>query len=221
MSEVNFKNYDVSVVLTLFNSRKYYMDAVNSVLKQTFPNWELIIVDDGSSDEIEIDLFPLLKANDNFKYLRHSNRKHPLSLNSGIAVSSGKYITFLDSDDEYLPVHLEERVNLFSENASIDLISSPALLVGEQKNFYVPDVKDISRMIHIDECIIGGTLFGKREVFNELGGFRNIYSHDSDFYERANERFNVFGFDSRTYVYKRNNPESVTNLMMKDIDEYK
>lgn len=217
--EVNLNNFDVSVILTLFNSRKYFRKAVDSVLKQTYTNIELIIVDDGSSDEVENELFPLLKKHDNFKYLRHSNRKHPLSLNSGIRISSGKFITFLDSDDEFLPEHLEERVKLFLENTNIDLIHSPALLEGEEKNFFVPDANNLSRMIHLDECIIGGTLFGKREVFTELGGFRNIYSHDSDFFERANEKFNVFRFDLRTYVYNRDNPVSVTNLMMKNIDE--
>jgi len=219
--EINRNKVDVSVILTVFNSRRYFTNAINSVLNQTYRNYELIIIDDGSSDEIETDLIPLLKVNDNFKYIRHSNRKHPLSLNTGLRLASGKFVTFLDSDDEYMPFHLHERINFFSENKNTDLIYSPALLIGDEKDFYVPDAKDKTKRIHIDDCIIGGTLFGKSEVFIALGGFRNIYSHDSDFFQRAKEKFNVMRFDLKSYIYKRNNPESITNIMMKEINEHR
>ena len=96
--ETEINKYDVSVILTLFNSRQTFRRALESVLMQTYKNIELIIVDDGSTDDIENELFPLLKANPALKYIRHSNRKHPLSLNTGIMNSTGKYILFLDSD---------------------------------------------------------------------------------------------------------------------------
>lgn len=210
-------NPEVSVILTLYNSRKYFFNAVNSVMNQTFKDLELIIVDDGSSDETEADLFHLLKKNDNFKYIRHSNRKHPLSLNTGLRISIGNYITFLDSDDEYLPDHLSLRVNFLNENSDVDLLYSPAVLIGEENEFYVPDAIDKSKLIHLDECVIGGTLFGRKTVFTELGGFRNIYSHDSDFVMRAKNKFNVRYFDNRTYIYNRINPDSITNQLRKNL----
>ncbi|MBK8552012.1 MAG: glycosyltransferase family 2 protein [Ignavibacteria bacterium] len=215
--ETDTGKYDVSVILTLFNSKKVFKRALNSVLNQTFKNYELIIIDDGSIDGTEQDLFPYLKDNSHFKYIRHSNRKHPLSLNAGIINSTGKFITFIDSDDEYKPTHLEERASYFFENPEIDLIHSPAALIGDEDDFYVPDVNDNSKLIHLKDCIIGGTLFGKRKVFEELGGFRNIYSHDSDFYSRAVIKFNVKLFDSPTYVYYRNNPDSVISKLKEKI----
>ena len=215
---LNLKEIDVSVILTLFNSRKFFYNAFDSLSKQTFSNFELIIVDDGSTDNIEDEIFPILMQNDNYKYIRHSNRKHPLSLNTGIAVSSGRYITFLDSDDEYAPEHLELRVKLFYANPEIDLINSPALLVGEEKDFFVPDANEQDKLIHLNDCIIGGTLFGKKEVFTDLGGFRNLYSHDSEFYQRAKEKYDVRFFDSRTYIYHRDNPESVINILKRKVN---
>ncbi len=212
---INLKKYEVSIILTLFNSINFFQRALNSVINQSFFNWELIIVDDGSVDSIEQELFPFLKSNGNFKYVRHSNRKHPLSLNTGLQLSSGKYITFLDSDDEYGTNHIEERVNYFKKNNDVDLIYSPATIIGDEKDFFVPDARDTSSLIHINECIIGGTLFGKREVFESLEGFKNIYSHDSEFYERAMLRFKVLRYDSSSYIYHRSNPDSVTNKLMK------
>lgn len=219
--ETDTGKYDVSVILTLFNSRKVFKRALNSVLNQTFKNYELIIIDDGSTDGTEEEIFQYLKVNSNFKYIRHSNRKHPLSLNAGIINSTGKFITFIDSDDEYKPTHLEERVSYFLKNPEVDLIHSPAALIGDEEDLYVPDVNDNSNLIHLKDCIIGGTLFGKRNVFEELRGFRNIYSHDSDFYNRAFPRFNVKLFDSPTYVYYRNNPDSVISKLKEKINEHR
>ncbi|MEP7146813.1 MAG: glycosyltransferase family 2 protein, partial [bacterium] len=80
--------YEVSIILTLFNSKNYYLRSIDSILKQTFKNYELVIVDDGSTDNIENEIFSCLKLYKNFKYIRHSNRGHPLSLNSGIISST-------------------------------------------------------------------------------------------------------------------------------------
>ncbi len=73
---------------------------------------------------------------------------------------------------------------------------SSATIIGDRTDCYVPDANDRNKLIHLDDCIIGGTFFGKRKVFEELGGFKNIYSHDSDFYNRASGKFNVRKFDS-------------------------
>ncbi len=213
---VNDKNqFEVSVVLAAFNASEYIERSINSVLRQSFTNTELIIVDDGSTDNTSQVLKPFLEKYDCIKYLRHSNRGHPLSLNAGMSISSGRYITFIDSDDEYSDNHIRERVAFMNSHPEIDLIHSPATLVGDPDDFYVPDAKDKSRLIHINECILCGTLFGKREVFFDVNGFRNIYSHDSDFVSRVKEKFRIAEFDLPSYIYYRDNPNSVTSLLKK------
>lgn len=213
--KIDENEYSVSVILTLFNSKKFYKRAIDSLGKQVFKGFEVVIVDDGSTDGIETELIPFLKSNPNYKYIRHSNRKHPLSLNTGIKCSSGRFITFLDSDDEYLPTHLEERFKYFTENPNTDLIYSSALLIGNEEDFYVPDANDKNKLIHLNNCIIGGTFFGKRKVFEELDGFKNMYSHDFDFYNRVidSAKYKTVKMDSPTYKYYRNNPESIISKM--------
>ncbi len=213
----NDTKYEVSVILTLFNSKEYFRRAMASVLNQTFKNYELVIVDDGSTDSIENEIFQFLKLNNNLSYIRHSNRGHPLSLNTGIRNSSANLITFLDSDDEYKPHHLEERVKYFASNDSIDLIYSPATLIGDEKDFFVPDARDTNKLIHLSDCVIGGTFFGKREIFEELDGFENTYSHDSEFFERAQNKFVIMKYNSPTYIYYRNNPGSIIGKLKKNI----
>lgn len=211
------RNFQVTVILTLFNSRIFYKRALASVLGQSFSDIEIIIVDDGSNDSIETELIPFVKYNENIKYLRHSNRKQPLSLNSGILISSGVYITFLDSDDEYKQDHIQERINFMNRNINIDLICSGAEFIGNEEDMLVPDANDLNKMIHVKDCIMLGTLFGKRKVFFELDGFKDIYSHDSDFFKRAEQKFNTSRLDSESYIYYRDNPDSLINKLKKEI----
>lgn len=205
----------VSVILATYNSSGFLHRSVSSVLRQSYPNTELIIVDDGSTDNTFELLLPFMKENNNIRYLRHSNRGHPLSLNAGMKISEGRYISFLDADDEYSEQHIRLRVEHLRESGG-DLLHSPATLVGNEEDFLIPDANDVSKMIHINECAIGGTFFGKKEVFDELGGFNDIYSHDSDFLRRAEERFSVARFEHATYIYHRDNPHSITNSLKQD-----
>lgn len=200
----------VSVILATYNSLQFLPRSVRSVLAQAFTDFELIIVDDGSTDDTARFAVSVSASDERVKYLRHSNRRHPLTLNEGLKLAEGRFITFLDADDEYLPGHLEQRVLYLGSNPDCDLIHSPAVIEGDEESAFVPDANDVSKLIHINDCIIGGTLFGRKEVFDSLGGFRNIYSHDSDFVNRASRHFKVSFLDLRTYVYHRDNPGSVT-----------
>ncbi|MBS1492007.1 MAG: glycosyltransferase family 2 protein [Bacteroidetes bacterium] len=212
--QIEKNKYTVSIILTTYNRKKYLPRAIKSILKQSFKNYEVIIVDDGSDDNSEKIIFSYIKKYSNFKYIRHSNRKNPLSVNTGFLMATGKYITLLDSDDEYNKEHLKLRVDFMNKNKSVDLLHSPAELIGKEKDMYLPDARNKKKLIHINDCIIGATLFGKRDVFINLKGFKDKYSADFDFYKRAiKSGYNVVKFESATYIYYRNLPDSVTNKL--------
>lgn len=199
----------VSVILTVFNREQYLKRCIDSLLLQSFNDWELIAIDDGSQDN-SYKILKAYEANfDKIKVIRQANMKLPLSRNKGISFSLGKYITFLDSDDEYKKNHLLKRVNFMNKNPDIDLIHGGVEIIG---NKYVRDKNNPANFIHLSKCIIGATLFGKRDVFLKLNGFRNInYSEDSDFVERAEKKFNVQMVKYKTYIYHREIPGSITN----------
>ncbi len=200
---------DVSVVLAVYNGAFYLKRCIDSLLAQSFCNWELIAIDDGSSDNSYDILKQYELKNKNIKVVRQRNMKLPLSRNKGITLSSGKFITFLDSDDSYKKDHLLKRINFMNENPSVDLIHGGVKIVGHK---FVRDKNNPGNFIHLSECTIGATLFGKRNVFVDLKGFSNIkYSEDSEFVERAEKFFNVRKVDFKTYIYYRDNPNSITN----------
>ncbi len=201
----------VSIILPTFNREKLISRAIKSVINQSFKNWELIIVDDGSIDNTFFVISKFIETHENIRYIKHSNRKPPLSLNAGILASYGKYVAFLNSDDEYKTDFLLKRINFMEENVDVDLIHGGVEIFGYS---YVKDKNDLSKEIHLSECAIGGTFFGKRNIFFELGGFRNLsYSDDSDFIERAEEKYKIIKIDWPDYIYYRDTPDSIcTNI---------
>jgi glycosyltransferase involved in cell wall biosynthesis len=199
----------ISVVLTVYNRERYLNRAVDSLIDQDFSSWELIAVDDGSNDDSLSILKSYGGAVENIKIIEQENRKLPYSRNKGILASKGKYITFLDSDDEYAAHHLKKRIDYMLEHPETDLIHGGVKIIGDE---YVRDKDDPNKLVHISKCTVGATFFGKRKVFIDLGGFKEIhYSEDSEFLQRAEKVFEVEKIDFKTYIYHRDIPDSITN----------
>jgi len=213
LTRIDKERFIVTVILTVFNRKKKLFRALNSLLSQSYNNYECIIIDDGSTDGIESLLFPFLKTNSNIKYIRHSNRNVDYSLNTGLRLANGRFITFLDSDDEYDNNHLLLRIDYMRKNRETDLIYTSVQLNGKVEDFFVPDAKNKNKLIHLYDCIVGATIFGKSEVFSCLNGFRNMYSYDSDFIKRASEKYIIDKVHLPTYIYYRDSKDSIlTNL---------
>jgi glycosyltransferase involved in cell wall biosynthesis len=97
---------EVSVVIPFFNRAEWLAEAVGSVLAQTYKDFELIVVDDGSTEEVP----PGLLTDPHVRYVRQENRGAAAARNRGIDLSSGRYVAFLDADDLFLPSKLERQV---------------------------------------------------------------------------------------------------------------
>lgn len=199
----------VSIILPAYNREKLLPRAINSVLTQSFNSWELIVIDDGSSDNT----FSVVKAYQEkypyIKYVRHSHRKLPFTMNTGLMLAIGKFVTFLGSDDLYKPDHLELRVSKLENDETIQFLHGGVEVIG---NPYVKDKNDLTKLIHLDDCVIGGTFFGYREIFLENNGFNNIdYSEDSEFFERISGKYNIVKVSYPTYVYYRDTPDSIVS----------
>jgi len=200
---------EISIIMAVYNRAGFLDRSIGSVISQSFTKWELVIVDDGSTDAAFETVNKYLSEYENIKYIKHKNRKLALTRNAGILASSGKYITFLDSDDEYKKEHLELRYNFFLQNPDVDFVHGGVEIIGDP---YVKDKNDFSKSIHLNECAIGGTFFAKRELFLSLNGFFDIpYSEDSELYERAVKIYKIKKVDYPTYIYYRNTPDSICN----------
>jgi glycosyltransferase involved in cell wall biosynthesis len=203
---------EISVVTAVYNRESYISRAVKSLLKQTFTPWELIAINDGSTDESLKILTGFQNNYENIKVVTQNHKNSSESKNTGIKLSQGKYITFLDSDDEFLPTHLENRFNYMTNHPEIDLVHGGVTIIGDS---FVADRNDPNKMITLYNCVIGGTFFGKSKVFRTLGGFNILdYGADSEFLERAQKIFKVKKVIYPTYIYHRETPDSITNKML-------
>jgi glycosyltransferase involved in cell wall biosynthesis len=209
------KQVKISVLMAVYNTDfSYIKRAIDSVLNQDFQDFELIIIDDGSADTNRESLLHYIeKYETKLIYIRHSNRGQSESINRGVLNSIGEFITILDSDDEYKPHHLSSCLREINEK---DLIcSTTETIVDTAEDYYVPDKNDTKKLIHLDETILFGTLFGRKKVFTSFH-FKSGFAADADFYERATTEFRVNKVDLRTYIYHRNIPNSICSTMKKE-----
>ena len=209
------KQVKISVLMAIYNTDfSYIKRAIDSVLIQDFQDFELIIIDDGSTVTNRESLMQYAQKNeDKIVYIRHSNRGQSESINRGVLNSIGEFITILDGDDEYKSNHLSSCLREIKEE---DLIcSTTETIVDTNDDYFVPDKNDLTKLIHLDETILFGTLFGRKKVFSSFS-FKSGFAADADFYERAKTQFRVKKVDLRTYIYHRNIPNSICSTIKKE-----
>ncbi|MCO6461553.1 MAG: glycosyltransferase family 2 protein [Saprospiraceae bacterium] len=205
-------NPAITVIMVTYNRAGYLHRAIQSFLNQTVKDNELIIVDDGSTDNTFDIVCQFMNHHPNIRYMRHTNRNISLSKNAGILNAVGKYITFLDSDDEYKPDYLAKRYAFMEAHPEIDMLEGGVIIIG---NPYVKDRNNPDLDIHLSQCHIGATFFAKSTVFTELDGYDKeiSYSEDSAFWIKANQKYKIHKFDEPGYIYYRNTPGSICNTI--------
>lgn len=116
----------VSAITTFLNGKRFLGEAIASVLAQTYPNWELFLVDDGSTDgATDIAKAYAARYPDRIRYLEHEghrNRGISASRNVGLAAARGEYVAFLDADDVWLPEKLADQVSLLEGQPDVGLM---------------------------------------------------------------------------------------------------
>ena len=204
----------VSVVTPAFNAEKTLVRACRSVDCQSLADWEHIIVDDGSTDESPR-ILAELQGTPRRRTFRTENRGQSAALNFGVRESRGKYVAFLDADDEFLPNHLELRVAQMEAEPELDLLWGGVELVASSSNqVRVPDIERGFGWIDVGECVVQGTLLVRRHVFDKIlfSEDRSIWYQDFDFLRRVKARsYRCKRFEHATYRYYRDSGTSLVD----------
>jgi glycosyltransferase involved in cell wall biosynthesis len=112
----------VSVVIPTFNRSQFIAEATASALNQTYRNIEVIVVDDGSTDDTREVLHTKFSADTRFRYIYQTNQERARARNLGIRVAKGDYIAFLDSDDLWLPTKITSQVEVLTEQPDASMV---------------------------------------------------------------------------------------------------
>jgi len=197
----------ISIIMPTYNRKNTLPRAIQSVLSQTYKNWELIIVDDGSIDNTSELIEEYSKKNKKITYIQNTHKKGVSGArNTGIEKAKGEYIAFLDSDDEWFKHHLEESIRALKENnvnacSSLyyfqekqELINRKAKALQKAIDFCNPVIKKDLIIFNKNLCEFlllhevglfawASTLVLKKELLEDIMGFNEdlLASEDIDF----------------------------------------
>ena len=124
------KNPKVSVVIPAYNHEKYVGEAIQSVLDQTFQDFELIIINDGSTDNTEAEILKF--KDERIRYYMQENRGLSATLNRGIELARGEFFNFLPSDDAFFPEKLEAQLKIFEKDPGLGLVFAYPQLINAE-----------------------------------------------------------------------------------------
>ena len=176
------KEPKVSVCMAMYNASRYLRECIDSILAQTFTDFELLIVDDGSED----DSVSIIESYDDTR-IRLIRNQHDYigSLNILLDEAKGKYIARMDADDVMISERLQLQYDYMESHTSIDLVASGMNYIGSTKQTYEPDITNRClnpKDMLVNCCIAHPTVFVKKDVFKKYNlRYRNEYKYAEDY----------------------------------------
>ena len=209
----------VSIVMVNYNQEKYLGEAIESVLRQTYQNWELILVDDGSTDTSVdiINKYDDCRINPIFL---ESNIHISKATNAGLDKVKGKYIARLDSDDFWRDDKLEKQVDLFEKDEEVKVCFTKLDIVNEKNEIVNDSMSDLYNLYNsrqktrvdwirffffVGNSLIQSSMMYRKEMLDEVGNFKLPYmqSHDFDFFVRLIKKCEFTFLEEPLLCYRR------------------
>lgn len=185
----------VSVLMPVFNGEKYLEDGVKSILSQTFSDFELILVDDGSTDSSLELAEALAKQDSRVKIVKLPEHKNiSVALNAGLEACSGKYVVRADADDWCYPDRLEKQVNFMEENLEVAVsggrieICDESLRFLNYRKYPKTDSRVRKKIFHFSPFAHPATIW-RTDLMKQAGGYNESFevAQDYDLYFRVGQ----------------------------------
>lgn len=210
----------VSVIIPAYNVGPYIEETLQSVFRQTFTDYEVIVVDDGSTDDIKNKIRPYMGK---IKYIYQKNKGLAGARNTGIKVAKGDYIALLDGDDIWLRQYLEEHLKEIEKDSKIGIVFADAFRLQDgkllQKKY--KEINPVPKKIGFSELLRRNFVFGlslvRRKVFSECGLFDESFrcAEDYDMWLRAAKTGYKIGFIDKPLSIYRQRKESLSRNPIK------
>ena len=186
----------ISIIIPTYNQAEYLQEAIESVLNQTYKNIEIIIIDDGSTDNT---LKVVNSFNDNkIIFIQQRNKGASSARNTGIKEANGEYIAFLDSDDLWLKDKLRKQIDFMRENPEVGLLGTGCFqMIDTNKMIYkkiFPHKNEILQKNLIQyNPFIQSSVIVRKDVFNDIGLYDEKFkeSEDYDLWLRIAQKYKI------------------------------
>ncbi|MBI5847477.1 MAG: glycosyltransferase [Nitrospirae bacterium] len=215
----------VSVIILAYNAERFLREAIESILNQSFRNFELLIINDSSTDSTS-DIVTEYEAADS-RVKSHTNPKNmgiPKSRNIGVELARGKYIAWLDSDDIAAPERLQMQVAFFEDQPEYALISSDLEIIDELgctigARIYPHDDKEIRKVLLRYNPFAQPASMLRRSVFDEVGPYCETMHvcEDYDLFLRISGHYRVANIPLPLLKYRMSTIQSKSMLLKKTI----
>jgi len=211
----------VSIVITTYNYADYLRTCLDSVLVQTYENYEIIVINDGSTDHTDEVIAPYLK-NERIKYIKQKNAGQTVAKNNGIRQSSGDFIAFLDADDYWMAEKLKKQLSLFATDQELGVVYTLASWVDENDNprkinAPKPHRGWITNNMIIDNFVPFSSALVKKECFDKAGNFDESLDMgiDWELWLRISKYFKFAYVDERLIAYRVGHPGQMSKKQEK------
>lgn len=208
----------ISIVLPSYNRANYLAQAIESCLAQTYKNFELIIIDDCSSDNSFEVAYGYAARDDRIKAFKNTyNKKLPATLNIGFAEAKGEYLTWISDDNLFEKTALEKMADILDSRCDIGLVYADYTLIDENgivgKRLY----QEPPDYLPIRDCV-GACFLYRAEVAEEVGGYDEemFLVEDYDYWLKCGLVTKLFHIEESLYFY-RAHKESLTQTRKEDI----
>ncbi|WP_250434150.1 glycosyltransferase family 2 protein [Hanstruepera flava] len=209
-------NPKLSIVIPCYNSESTLEDTLRSVFDQDFQQWEAIIVNDGSPDNLESIALSWVKKDSRFKYFKKDNGGLGSARNYGIEKARGQFILPLDSDNKVRPDFVGASINVMYHNEKVAVVYGDAMFFGDKNELWDVGFFDKYRMLqhnYIDACAVI-----RKSVYESIGGYDENLPHqgheDWDFWLRViKSDFTFYYLKQITFDYRVS-----SNSMIKTFD---
>ena len=209
----------ISIVLPVYNGEKYLRESIDSILAQSFPYWELLIMDDCSTDSSSEIAKEYAKADPRIHYYRNeANLRLPKNLNKGFSLAKGNYLTWTSDDNRYKPQALEVMYNKLQETNAGFAFATCRVIDDEGKEIEYITVNSSSAVDILGRNSVGACFLYTREVYEKIGDYDAELElvEDYDYWQRIFAKFKVVPISDILYEY-RWHKDALSSTMRKDI----
>jgi glycosyltransferase involved in cell wall biosynthesis len=207
--DLKMNNPIVSIIIPCYNQSQFLEETLQSVINQTYANWECLIINDGSPDDTEIIAKEWIRKDDRFKYFHKENGGLSSARNLGILKSNADFILTLDSDDKYEKTFIEKGLVILLENENIGIVSSWGFRFTDKKTYglFKPTGKSIEDFIYCNAAI--GTSLFRKKCWEQVEGYDEkmiLGYEDWEFYLRVCQKdWKVHIIQEPLFFYRQHN----------------